>query len=120
VSKNPADKAHPYSIINLEAMNTALATLKGGELALWLYLAKNQNMYSFALAMTDFCRSTAYSRNTYHNAVAALKEKGYLVKKPNTENTFIFYEGGHTVIDENSLDIEIPDEKCTETEEFKF
>ena len=45
VSKNPTDKTHPYTIINLEALDLAIATLKGCELVLWLYIAKNRLHY---------------------------------------------------------------------------
>ena len=120
VSKNPADKAHPYTIINLEALNLALATLKGCDLALWLYIAKNQNQYKFALSRAEFCRCTAFSKGSYHNAVANLREKGYLVLKEGTKDTYIFYEGGKNVPSEDDLEIEVTQEKQDQTKEFVF
>ena len=120
VSKCAADKQHPYTIINLEAMDLALATLKGCDLALWLYIAKNQNKYSFALSRVDFCRNTAYSKNSYHNAVASLKEKGYLVQKENESNIYIFYEGGTTIPTKEDIEVEIPQPKQDQINGFKF
>lgn len=120
VSKCATDKQHPYTIINLEAMDLALATLKGCDLALWLYIAKNQNKYSFALSRVDFCRSTAYSKNSYHNAIASLKEKGYLVQKEDGSNVYIFYEGGASVPSKEDVEIEIPQPKQEQINGFKF
>lgn len=120
VSKNPTDKAHPYTIINLEALDLAIATLKGCELALWLYIAKNQNKYKFALSRADFCKKTAFSESSYHRAVAGLKEKGYLVKKNPESSTFIFYEGGCELPTEGDIEIEVSDFKQKQMNGFKF
>ena len=120
VSKAAADRDHPYTVINLEALDFALATLKGSELALWIYIAKNQNKYSFALSCVDFCRKTAFSSSSYHRAVMSLKEKGYLVKKENAENIYIFYEGGTTVPSKDDIEIEIPQIKQDQINGFSF
>ena len=120
VSKCDADKQHPYTVINLEAMDLALATLKGCDLTLWLYIAKNQNKYSFALSCADFCRSTAFSPSSYHRAVISLKEKGYLVQKEINSNVCIFYEGGISVPSKEDVEIEVPQPKQEQINGFKF
>ena len=120
VSKCNADKQHPYTVINLEAMDLALATLKGCDLTLWLYIAKNQNRYSFALSCVDFCRSTAFSSSSYHRAITSLKEKGYLVQKEVGSNIYIFYEGGSSIPSKEDVEIEIPQLKQEQIDGFKF
>ena len=50
IKKEPTDKEHKYTMNNLNALNEALEKLdtKGG-FKLYMYFAKNQNNYEFAL-----------------------------------------------------------------------
>lgn len=120
VSKELSDKEHPYSIINLSAAEAAGSTLNGNEFKLWFYIAKNQNEYTFALSKADFCRKMNVSSSTYYRAVDSLIEKGYLVQKEENSNTYCFYEGGESPLEEDSLNIEIPEKKKQEIQEFVF
>lgn len=119
VNKEASDKSHPYSIINLAAAETAGMTLSGNEFKLWFYIAKNQDEYRFALSKADFCRQMNVSASTYHRAVDTLINKGYLVSK-NNSNTYCFYEGGLSPIEEDTLTIEISEEKRKEIDGFSF
>lgn len=123
VCKENADKDHPYSIINLSALDKALGTLKNSEFKLWIYIAKNQNNYTFALSCADFCRTTGVSNKTYHSAVKSLIEKGYLVKKNidnDKDNTYTFHEAGFNVPMKEDIVIEIEEAKRKQQEQFVF
>ena len=123
VSKEPADKTHPYSIINLEAMDNALTSLNGNEFKVWSYLAKNQNQYTFALSRVTVCRICNFSESTYHRAIAGLKTKGYLVPASEKKNTYIFYELPNSITDPwtpEDLSISIPETKIQTLKNFKF
>ena len=90
VNKEVCDKQHLYTAINLEAMETAAQDLDAGAFKLWVYFAKNQNSYSFALSSKEVLESFGMKIKQYNNAVAELIEKGYLV---NTKgNNYEFYE----------------------------
>ena len=98
VNKATTDKKHPYTPINIEVLNNALTTLKGNEFKVWMYIAKNQNHFTFALSRVAFCRWSGTSVSTYHRAVTSLIEKGYLVPSKSNSNTYTFYEAGITLI----------------------
>lgn len=50
VEKEKCDKQHLYTTINLLALETAGAELKAGAFKLWVYIAKNQNNFTFGLS----------------------------------------------------------------------
>lgn len=94
VSKQPCDKNHYYSVINLESIDYAALHLKGVPFQMWLYIAKNQNNYEFALSCNAFMDWCGCSKPTYLDAVKKLEEKRFLVKEKNEkyENYYTFYE----------------------------
>lgn len=61
---------------------------------MWLYIAKNQNNYEFALSCNAFMDWCGCSKPTYLDAVKKLEEKRFLVKEQNEkyENYYRFYE----------------------------
>lgn len=93
VVKEPCDntcKEHYYSKINLIAMSEAALNLDAGAFKLWIYFAKNQNEYEFALSSKAVEETFGMKIKQYNNAVATLIDKGYLV---NTKgNNHKFYE----------------------------
>lgn len=94
VSKQPCDKNHYYSVINLESIDYAALHLKGVPFQMWLYIAKNQNNYEFALSCNAFMDWCGCSKPTYLSAVKELEAKRFLVREQNEkyENYFTFYE----------------------------
>jgi hypothetical protein len=50
VNKEPCNKSNYYAAINLEAMEAAAQNLDAACFKLWIYFAKNQNNYEFALS----------------------------------------------------------------------
>lgn len=87
VSKSKEGK---YTIINLEALERASRELQGESFKLWLYLAKNQNGYRFALSMIDALSWGIGSKSSYHRAVKELESKGYIQKLSNEQ--YIFFD----------------------------
>ena len=94
VNKQPCDKNHYYSVINLESIDYAALHLKGVPFQMWLYIAKNQNNYEFALSCNAFMDWCGCSKPTYLDAVKKLEEKRFLVKEQNEKygNYYRFYE----------------------------
>lgn len=119
VSKAEADKDHPYSVINLEALDSAAITLKNNDFKLWVYLAKNQNHFTFALSRVAFCKWSGASKNTYHRAITSLIEKGYLVPQSANSNIYTFYEAGHIYKTNEDLNIQVAKEKQIEIKNFE-
>ena len=79
-----------YSKINIVALHNAMTILtKVGSVKLWLYLAKNQNRYTFDLNCAD-CQKWGLKPDSYHTAVKDLIEKGFLVKQ--SGNQYVFNE----------------------------
>lgn len=90
VNKEPCSKTNLYAAINLEAMEEAARVLDAGAFKLWVYFAKNQNGYEFALSNKDASESFGIKIKQYNNAVNELIEKGFLV---NTKgNNYAFNE----------------------------
>jgi hypothetical protein len=50
VIKEPCNQNNYYARINLEAMTNAALDLEAGAFKLWIYFAKNQDEYEFALS----------------------------------------------------------------------
>ena len=79
VHKEPTKNAI-HAQINMEALEASAQRLQAGAFKLWVYMAKNQNNYEFALSSKDCNDRFGIGIKQYNNAVAELKEKGYLVE----------------------------------------
>lgn len=103
VNKAPADKEHLYTCINLQALNTACRTLQSkAGVKLYLYLAKNQDKYTFALSSADFMDWAGVKRDAYNSAFKELEEQGYLSSIGG--NRYAFYEAGGAVTSADNPD----------------
>lgn len=91
VNKEKCSKDNIYATINLNAMEQAAQNLDAGAFKLWVYFAKNQNGYKFALSSKDAASTFGLKKKQYDNAVKDLKEKGYLVAEENS-NVYTFNE----------------------------
>lgn len=89
VNKEKCDKANLYATINLEAMNRAAIDLDAGAFKLWIYFAKNQNDYQFALSSKDALETFGLKKRQYDNAIKDLITKGYLVNTNGNYYNFI-------------------------------
>ena len=93
VHKEPCDKNHIYAMINIEAMSLAMKDLTPVQFQVWLYFAKNQAGYEFAVSPAAALNEFGIKKDTFQKAKQVLKLKGYLVENPaKGRNHFIFYE----------------------------
>lgn len=90
VNKEICNKDNKYAAINLEAMESAASELDAGAFKLWVYFAKNQNGYEFALSQKAVEECFGMKKKQYDNAVSQLIEKGFLVVSKG--NYYIFNE----------------------------
>lgn len=74
-------------MINIEAFQKAVSELSGVGLALWCYLAKNQNGYSLDLSPADAAK-WGIKRSSFYRAEDELTRLGYI--KYHKGNVFIF------------------------------
>lgn len=100
VHKEPADRFHPYGILNKGAMYSAARELTHNELRLFLYLSTNQPEYCMALSTSDVAAKMGSTEDGIRKAVNGLKNKGYIVL--NQGRCFDFYEVAQT---ENDLSV---------------
>lgn len=91
VNKVKCDKTHLYATINLEAMEWAAQSLDAGAFKLWVYFAKNQNGFEFALSSKDVLDTFGMKIRQYNSAVDELIEKGFLVRQGES-NKYSFNE----------------------------
>lgn len=96
VKKELCDNKHYYTMINLQALDKAAQTLKSGAFKLWIYFAKNQNNYTFALSSKEVCESFGIKIKQYNSAIQELIENNYLVQQKG--NNYIFNENPNSVI----------------------
>ena len=73
-------KENYYAKINLVAMEAAAQALDAGPFKLWVYFAKNQPGYQFALSSSAVAQTFGMKRTQYDNAIKTLKERGYLIQ----------------------------------------
>ncbi len=88
VEKEKCDKENYYTMINLSALESAAADLKAGAFKLWIYIAKNQNGFTFGLSNKAVAEYFGIKKDQYDNAVKELIEKGYLIKIKSNEYVF--------------------------------
>ena len=90
VCKELCDNQHYYTMINLNALECAAIDLKSGAFKLWVYLAKNQNNFTFGLSNKAVAEQFGIKKDQYDNAVKELIEKGYLIET--AKNIYQFKE----------------------------
>ena len=79
-----------YMRVNMDALDMAGKQLKAGAFKLWIYFAKNQQDYTFALSPQHVKDIFNMSKTQYDNARQELIEKGFLVRQD--RNFYHFYE----------------------------
>ncbi len=90
IKKEKTDRNNYYAAINLKALESAAADLKSGAFKLWVYFAKNQDNYIFALSNKAVAETFGIKKDQYDNAIKELIEKGYL--KEISKNYYVFNE----------------------------
>lgn len=93
INKAITDKDHLYTKNNLEALGRAAKKLQSiGGFKLYMYLAKNQEKYAFALSSADFYTWSGLSKQAYTTAFNELVKCGFLVQDKKNEILYHFYE----------------------------
>lgn len=94
VNKEICNSNNYYAAINLNALEKAAKDLKSGAFKLWVYFAKNQNNFVFALSNKAVEENFGIKIKQYNNAIQELAEKGYLIQE--NGNVYIFKEQPQT------------------------
>ena len=114
VNKEVSDKQHIYSIHNLNSLDFAGGNLQSKVgFKLYVYIAKNQDKYSFDLSNVLFTNWANCGRSAYDSAVKELIDKGYLVKIGKDGHNYNFYE--YPKMTESVLKINFPERNYTMT-----
>ena len=101
INKELCNKQNLYATINIRAMEEAAQRLQSAAaFQLWIYFAKNQDSYTFALSSKDVENRFGMKIKQYNNAISKLIEKGYLQQQ--SGNIYNFYEFVDTKEDNES------------------
>lgn len=93
VEKEKCDKNNLYATINLAAMQLAMKDLTPLQFEVWMYFAKNQAGYTFAVSPAAALDEFGIKKDSFQKAKAVLKEKGYLIEDFSAgKNHWIFRE----------------------------
>lgn len=93
IKKEPCDKNNIYAMVNIEAMQLAIKDLTPVQFQVWLYFAKNQAGYTFAVSPAAALNEFGIKKDSFQKARQVLTEKGYLVNNAaKGKNYYIFYE----------------------------
>ena len=103
VNKEICNSNNYYAAINLNALENAAKDLKSGAFKLWVYFAKNQNNFTFALSSKAIEDNFGIKIKQYNNAVQELVEKGYLIQE--NGNVYIFKEQPQTVMTKGNNEV---------------
>lgn len=105
------DRAHPFTMMNLQALQQAMATIKTvGGIKLWMYLNKNSDNYVVDLSRAELTAHWGFTKDTYLSGKAELKKLGYLTSVNGSDSIFTFHES----LSENPTDTAILAENPTD------
>ena len=123
IHKEPTDKEHKYTCNSLEALGEAAKRLQSkGGFKLYMYLAKNQDKYNFALSSSDFCNWSGLGIAAYRTAFEELEKQGYLILKGSSTNNYTFYDKAQKedeAAQNDNVNISIPTEKVKEVQQLQ-
>ena len=123
IHKEPTDKQHKYTCNSLEALGEAAKRLQSkGGFKLYMYLAKNQDKYNFALSSSDFCNWSGLGIAAYRTAFEELEKQGYLIINGSSTNNYIFYDKAQKedeAAQKDNINITIPTEKVKEVQQLQ-
>ena len=128
IRKEPCDKQHYYTMINLQALVQAAEDLDGDAFKMWVYFSKNQAGYELQLSSKHAMETFGLTKDRYNKAIHALIKNGNLVDT-NTDpqevaNRWSFYEiplVGQTdkPLQENNTSLQGQDDKPCPTEQIR-
>ena len=84
ITKEPCNSDKLYTNITIEAINKAAGQIKSiGGIKLYLYFARHQSGYKFALSRSHFLEWAGVSENAYKSGFKELINLGYLIPTKN-------------------------------------
>ena len=93
VQKEKCDADNIYAMVNINAMKLAMKDLTPAQFEVWMYFAKNQAGYTFAVSPAAALDEFGIKKDTFQKAKQVLKEKGYLIENlAKGKNHWIFKE----------------------------
>ena len=93
INKETCDENNLYAKINLEAMKLAMKDLTPAQFEVWMYFAKNQAGYTFAVSPAAALNEFGIKKDTFQKTKQVFKDKGYLIEDLSKgKNHWIFRE----------------------------
>lgn len=93
IQKEPCDKNHIYMTLNQEAVRLAVKDLTPAQFQVWLYFAKNQAGYTFAVSPAAALDEYGIKKDMFQKTKQLFKERGYLIEDLSKgKNHWIFRE----------------------------
>lgn len=93
ITKEKCDTDNIYAKVNIQAMNMAMKDLTPAQFEVWMYFAKNQAGYTFAVSPAAALDECGIKKDTFQKAKQVLKDKGYLIENlAKGKNHWIFKE----------------------------
>lgn len=92
------NKDNVYATMNIDALQYAMKTLNGNSgLLLWLYLNKNHDNFFPIELSQKACAEWGLLKDSYYRAFNELEKHGFLRRKQDNSNIYLFYECGNAV-----------------------
>ena len=93
INKEACDENNLYAKINLEAMKLAMKDLTPAQFEVWMYFAKNQAGYTFAVSPAAALNEFGIKKDMFQKTKQVFKDKGYLIEDLSKgKNHWIFRE----------------------------
>ena len=90
--KAACDKENIYAKINKKALIEAMKNLTPTNFEVWLYLASQQNNYTFAFSPAAIQEETGLKKSSLQEGIRVLIKEKYLIKRNDNSNIYDFYE----------------------------
>ena len=93
IQKEACDTNNLYAKINLNAMRLAMKDLTPAQFEVWMYFAKNQAGYTFAVSPAAALDEFGIKKDMFQKTKQLFKDKGYLIEDLSKgKNHWIFKE----------------------------
>lgn len=112
--KEACDKDHLYARVNKAALLEAMQQLTPTNFEVWLYLASQQNNYTFAFSPAAVTKETGIKKSSLQEGIRVLIKEKYLIPRADNSNIYDFYELPREEVEE--INIQIHKEESS----FKF
>ena len=93
VNKKEGNKQNKYTINTLAAIDEAAFRVQSkGGFKLYMYIARHQDTYTFALSSSDFLAWSGLSITSYRTAFEELVQEKYLIPVNESNTKYKFYD----------------------------